>query len=68
MTQREIYKQLHLEMTMRIQFRGLYPSSTMTPENASRQAHLFAVAQTWYWFNNQDKFVKLCIYLKKETK
>lgn len=62
MTRTEIYNQLVTEWKMRYAFQ-VSPNS---PENfleiAKRKANQKAVRDTWYWFNNQEKFKKFCMY------
>lgn len=65
MTQREVYEQLWFEMFMKYSWSFMNPYSPTLEEN-ERKASIYAVQNTWYWFNNQEEFRTHCMYLSKK--
>lgn len=63
LSQEEIYNHLWQEVFLRQMIHALHPD---TPENhieiAQRKASVHAVQNTWYWFNNQEAFIKNAFY------
>lgn len=63
LSQKEVYNQLWKEVFIRELFRL---ASDLNIENhvdkAMRLASICAVKNTWYWFNNQETFIKYLTY------
>jgi hypothetical protein len=62
MTQRQVFEQLQFEMFMRYAMRHMHPNTKVDTFVAERYAIVYAVQNTWYYFNNQEEFKKKCIY------
>jgi len=63
MTRTEIYNQLVKEYFMRFAFQVSPDSPENFLEIARIKANQKAVKETWYCFNNQEKFKNFCMYL-----
>lgn len=54
-------------MRMRLGFKAATPFATDNfMDQVEKDAMKSAIYHTWYWFNNQDQFFELCMYLTKE--
>lgn len=63
MTQEQVFKQIFLEMEMRFSLKGLSPNSPNNHlEIAKGKALIYAIKNTWHWYNNQEDFKEYCLY------
>lgn len=65
MNSTEVYKCIKKEYEFRQSFscRNLNSSSNLTEEQISREGNIFAVRNTWFFYNNQDKLSDYLTYL-----
>jgi hypothetical protein len=63
MTQEQVFKQLLLEMEMRFSINGLSPNSQNNHlEIAKSKSLIYAIKNTWHWYNNQEDFKENCLF------
>ena len=61
LTATEIYDMIVFAHSQRIFWATIGPDSAMTADKASRMANREAVKHTWYYFNNQEEFMKVSV-------
>jgi len=65
MTQKEVYDQLWFEIYMKYNWHFMNPNAPSF-EELERKASIYAVQNTWYWFNNQEEFKNNCVYFSRD--
>jgi hypothetical protein len=68
LTRTEIFNHLVVEYQLRFSLQSMNPDSPdKVMAMAQRKAITRAVRETWYWFNNQEKFLKALKFIVPET-